>query len=206
MRANTFRTRARTVGPNWDKLAQRAVAIARTAQPEVLLGSIGPLFDCYRPDLSPGEGAREEHRALAELLAPHVDGFVCEAFPEAVEAIVAVDACVRTGLPTWLALTAGPSGDLMTPTMMGETARRAVASGATAVLVNCVAATRTLPYVEALAGCGVTIGAYANAAEWNGPKVGPDDYAALAARWAEAGAEIVGACCGTGPEWIRKLR
>ena len=32
-------------------------------------GSIAPVMDCYRPDLSPGEAARAEHRELVELLA-----------------------------------------------------------------------------------------------------------------------------------------
>lgn len=205
VRANTFRTRHRTVGARWRELASAAVDLARLARPRVLLGSIGPLFDCYRPDLSPGETSRAEHRALAEHLAPRVDGFVCEAFPAALEAAVAVEECVRAGKPTWVSLTAGPSGDLMTPASMRDGAKRAVDAGASAVLVNCVAATKTLPYVEALSGIGVPVGAYANAAEWYGPKVGPDDYAALARGWAAAGAEIVGACCGTGPEWIRAV-
>jgi len=88
---------------------------------------------------------------------------------------------------------------------MAAGAARVVDAGATAVLVNCVAATRTLPYVEALAGRGVTVGAYANAAEWNGTKLGPDDYASQALKWNAAGAEVIGACCGTGPEWIRSV-
>lgn len=204
-RANTFRTRLRTVGARWRELASAAVDIARGARPNVLLGSVGPIFDCYRPDLSPGEQSRAEHREIAQHLAPKVDGFVCEAFAAPHEAAVAVEECVRTGKPTWVALTAGPSAELMTPAQMRDAAKRCIDAGASAVLVNCVAASRTLPYVDAITGLGVPSGAYANAAEWNGPEVRPDDYAAFARTWADAGAEILGACCGTGPDWIRTL-
>ncbi len=199
VRANTFRTRERTVGARWAELARAAVALARRAEPAVVLGSLGPVFDCYAPDRSPGAAALPDHRALADVLAPLVDGFVCEAFPAPLEAEAAVAACVATGRPTWVAFTAGPSADLLGPAAMREGAKRAIGAGAAAVLVNCVAAPRTLAYVEAIAGLGVPAGAYANAAEWNGPKLGPDDYAAFVLRFRDAGAEILGACCGTEP-------
>lgn len=199
VRANTFRTRARTVGADWAALAARAVELARRAQPAVVLGSVGPLFDCYDPAASPGRAAEGEHRALADVLAPIVDGFVCEAFPAPVEAAVAVAACVATGRPTWVAFTAGPSANLLTPAAMRDAAKRARDVGASAVLVNCVAANLTLPYVEAIVGLGIPAGVYANAAEWNGPKRVPDDFAAYAVRFRDAGAEILGACCGTEP-------
>ncbi|MCZ6721142.1 MAG: homocysteine S-methyltransferase family protein [Proteobacteria bacterium] len=34
----------------------------------------------------------------------------------------------------------------------------------------------------------------------------PEDYAGEACRWVEAGVQIVGGCCGTGPEHIRALK
>src|ERR1700674_3522955 len=53
--ANTLRTKRRCVGPRWEELARRAVRIAREAVGELrVAGSLAPLEDCYRPDLSPG--------------------------------------------------------------------------------------------------------------------------------------------------------
>ncbi|APR86729.1 Homocysteine S-methyltransferase [Minicystis rosea] len=210
--ANTFRTKARQVGAAWEELAHRAVALARASVPSAhrVAGSIAPLEDCYRPDLSPHD-PRPEHRALARALAAaSVDILLCETFPHVGEALIAVEEAVATGLPVWVSFTAGPDGTLLTPEAIAAGAREAVRRGAGAVLVNCTAATRILPYVERLADAGVTFGAYANAgdpAEGIGWTEHGDvaRYAALAERWAACGATILGGCCGTGPAHMAAL-
>lgn len=214
--AATFRTTRRAAGEGWERLAHRAVEIARasTDSTHLVAGSIAPLEDCYRPDLSPAD-PRPEHRALARTLAgAGVDLLLCETFAHAGEALVALEEAVATGLPAWLALTAGPSADLMSPRAMADAAREAVGRGAQAVLVDCVPASRTLEYVEALAACelGVPIGAYANAGRADeGMGWGADErdaaarYLEHARRWVAAGASIVGGCCGTGPAHVAAL-
>ena len=84
--------------------------------------------------------------------------------------------------------------------------------GPQAVLVNCVPATRTRPYVEALAALGVPFGAYANAGDpeeglgWSAdPSAAAAAYCALANEWIDAGATLVGSCCGTGPAHVAAL-
>ena len=79
---NTFRTRPRDAGERWELLARRAVRLARDSVPagHRVAGSIAPLADCYRPDLSPTD-SRPEHRDLARLLAEEgVDLLLCETF------------------------------------------------------------------------------------------------------------------------------
>jgi S-methylmethionine-dependent homocysteine/selenocysteine methylase len=218
--ANTFRTKRRTLGEAWERLMLRAIEIVRGAVPadHRVAGSIAPLEDCYRPDLSPGAGSRAEHRELARaLVSAGVDLLLCETFPHVGEALVAVEEAVATGAPTWLALTAGPDASLLTPAELAKAAREASRRGACAVLVNCVPADRTLAYVEALANAdlGIPIGAYANAGRpddrvgWRAldeaPKEAAARYAAHARRWIDAGAAIVGSCCGTGPAHIAAL-
>jgi S-methylmethionine-dependent homocysteine/selenocysteine methylase len=215
--ANTFRTKRRTVGPRWEHLTRRAVDLARGAVPadHRVAGSIAPLEDCYRPDLSPTD-PRPEHRELAEALArAGVDVILCETFPHVGEALVAVDEAVRTGVPTWLSLTAGPNADLLDARAIAAAGREAVARGAAAVLVNCVRADRTLALIEPLADLGVPFGAYANAGApddrvgWQAndedPERAAERYAAFARSWVAAGATLVGSCCGTGPAHIRAL-
>jgi S-methylmethionine-dependent homocysteine/selenocysteine methylase len=210
--ANTFRTKRRQVGARWEELARRAVAIARAAVPSDhrVAGSIAPLEDCYRPDLSPLD-PRPEHRELCRALAAAgVDLLLCETFPHVGEALIATEEAVATGLPTWVAFTAGPDGALLSPAEVASGAREAARRGAAAVLVNCTAATRILPYVERLADIGVPFGVYANAgaaAEGIGWRPGSDTarYAKLAEAWMRAGATLIGGCCGTGPEHIRAL-
>jgi S-methylmethionine-dependent homocysteine/selenocysteine methylase len=213
--ANTFRTKARQAGDRWRALATRAVEIARASVPAEhrVAGSIAPLEDCYRPDLSPSD-PEPEHRELARALADAgVDLVLCETFPHPGEALAASRAALSTGLPVWLALTAGPNADLMSPATMRETARAAVDLGVAAVLVNCVPVLETLRFIEAIADLGVPFGAYANAGAADdeiGWRSDPDPrgverYATEARRWIDTGATLVGSCCGTAPAHIRTL-
>lgn len=211
--ANTFRTQPATLD-NWADAAATAVRLARDSVPSGhrVAGSMAPVADCYRPDLSPGEAARADHRALAEVLVETgCDLLLCETFAVRREALVAVEEALRTGAPTWLALTSGPEASLLSPVEIAAIAREAVALGASQVLVNCVAATRMAPFVNALAEAGLPFGVYANAGArqdavgW-GHQEGPDHYAALAEQWAAQGARTIGGCCGTSPAHIRAVR
>ena len=210
---NTFRTRRRLLPDDWERLARLAVRLVRDAVPagHRVAGSMAPLEDCYSPWLSPSD-PRPEHRELAQLLAAEgVDLLLCETFPHLDEAVVAVEEAVATGCETWASFTAGPDADLLTPAQIFEGAGRVVDAGATAVLVNCIPASRTLEFLEAVADCGVAFGAYANAGSadehmgWKPDPLAPRRYAELAQGWVERGATILGACCGTGPSHVAEL-
>jgi S-methylmethionine-dependent homocysteine/selenocysteine methylase len=219
--SNTFRTRRRAVGDRWEELARLAVRLARTGAAGAagapsghrVAGSIAPLEDCYRPDLSRGAASRDEHAELARVLADAgVDILLCETFAHSKEAAVAVEEAVRTGVETWVSLTAGPDASLMTPQAMRDAARACADNGARVVLVDCTPATKTMAYVEALASAGVSFGAYANAGDvgdaigWGADGgTGPARYAKLARAWVDAGATVIGGCCGTGPAHIESL-
>jgi S-methylmethionine-dependent homocysteine/selenocysteine methylase len=207
-RTNTFRARRRTAGADWERLARLAVRLAREgAAGGVVLGSVGPLEDCYRPDLAPEDDvARREHAELVRVLVDAgVDALICETFASPREAAIAAGACARTGKETWVSLTAGPSADLMTPAAMREAARACAGEGAAAVLVNCVAARLTLPYVDALVAVHDRVGVYANASAWNEPPISAAEYAEHARTWLAHGATIVGACCGNSEAVVRAL-
>jgi len=213
--ANTFRTQPRTLGEGWPEALGAAVRIARDAVTPgcAVLGSMAPIEDCYRPDLSPGSRARAQHREIASALATAgCDVLLCETFANGPEALVAVEAALATGLPVWLSLTAGPFGDLLSPAELAHIGKDAVSSGVERLLVNCVAATQIGAYVDAIAALGAPIGVYANADReedalgWGAtsPRAA-QAYADLAERWKGAGASVIGGCCGTGPLHIRAL-
>ncbi len=213
--ANTFRTQPRALGPAWESVLGRAVRIAReSVMPgQSVLGSMAPIEDCYRPDLSPGAAARAEHRAVASALAKAgCDRILCETFAHGTEASVAAEEALATGLPVWVSLTAGPFGDLLSPRALAEIAEALASSGIERLLLNCIAATRMDAYLDALGSLSVPIGVYANAGReeealgWgsSGPRAA-QAYADLAERWTNAGATVVGGCCGTGPLHIRAI-
>ena len=119
---------------------------------------------------------------------------------------------MRTGLPVWLSLTAGPFGDLLSPGELVTIARRVASSGVERLFVNCIAATKMQAYVDVIASLGIPFGVYANAgAEREGLGWGATDasaakaYAELARGWVHAGATVIGGCCGTGPPHIEAL-
>lgn len=213
--ANTFRAQPRIFPDRWGRLVRRAVDLARAGALGLpVAGSIAPIQDCYRPDLSPPD-ARLFHTQMArELAGAGCDLLVCETFPAVREGLSAAEEAAATGLPTWLSFTAGPDGSLLSTREVTAAAREASRTGVGAVLINCTRATLTLPYVETLAdacaGTPVRFGAYANAGVpsdgcgWADPD-GPRRYADLAEGWVAAGATIVGSCCGTGPEHTAEL-
>ncbi|QDT12388.1 homocysteine S-methyltransferase family protein [Planctomycetes bacterium K23_9] len=220
--ANTFRTKRRSVGDRWKQLTAAAIQMTRQliGTEMRVAGSIAPLQDCYRRDLSPADSDPKttaiEHREMAmELAQCGCDLLLCETFPHPGEALIAVQQAVQTGKPTWLSLSAGPDGDLLTPAEVAQCARRAVDAGVEAVLVNCIGATWTLPFVEAIAraNLGVPIGAYANAGRtsesipWNDSSdKSTAAYRELAKTWVDAGATILGGCCGTTPAHTASLQ
>lgn len=215
--ACTFRTQPR-VCPDFRERARLAVAIARGAVPSShrVAGSLAPIADCYRADLAPPLGeARPLHRALAAALAEAgVDLVLCEAFPRADELAVAVEEVARLGVLAWASLTAGPDAALLSPAELAAGARIARAAGAEVVLVNCVDVARIEPYVEALAESGGPFGVYANAGLVGEAAASASDerraavaraFERVAARAADLGASVVGACCGARPSHVRAI-
>ena len=225
-RANTFRTQKRIFPDKWEELTAKAVQICRDAISSggggAVAGSIAPLEDCYRPDLSPAHPAAEHCEMARALAEAGCDMLICETFPSAREGLIALEQAAGTGLPVFISFTAGPKADLLTPRQMRDAARTAAGLGAMAVMVNCTPASKTLAYVRALAeGVAgvphkVAVGAYANAGSadekmgWMNPTEkdvakAARRYADLAEKWVEAGARVVGSCCGTGPGHIAEL-
>ncbi len=215
--ANTFRTQPRHFPQEWRSLLRQAVGLARQGclPGQVVAGSMAPLLDCYSPWLSPPEPG-PEHAQVAQALAEEgVDLLLVETFPHIGEALSAVEQALATGLPTWLALTPGPEGDLLGPAEVARAAVQAAEMGVEAVLVNCLPARRALEWLLPLreAVPELPVGVYANAGHpreglgWEAdPSLAGAAYAELARQWVEAGARIVGSCCGTGPETITATR
>lgn len=204
----TFRTTPRVLGAGWSEALRRAVVLARAGSSgrACVAGSIAPLEDCWRPDLSPGRAGKEEHALVAQALADAgCDLLLCETFAAVDEAVGATEAGVETGLPVWTSLTPGYLADLLTPAQVGQGGRRVCEAGAAAVLVNCVPVERALEYVAALrqgVPAGTSIGCYANAGLGSPSQESLLAYAEAAQHWIEAGACIVGGCCGTWPAHI----
>ena len=227
----TFRTHRRSLakaglGDRWRELTLRAVEIAQRARDKVnsnarVFGSVAPLEDCYQPELmpSPDECLAEHAAMIGDLVDGGVDMILIETMNNLREAEAAARAarerapgrfilsfCTRSDGPPGILLSGEPMVDLVP--LMSE----AFAAG-----VNCIgpgSVHRQVALLRGLLPAQVRIIAYANVGEPNpgdGSKwidtdaADPVKYAECAMQWRDAGASILGGCCGTTPEHVRAL-
>jgi len=222
--ANTFRTHARSLRPaglagRAAELTETAVRLAREAADDraLVVGSQAPLEDCYSPHLVPEDAALEcEHAEMARHLArAGVDGILVETQNTVREAVAATRAAAATGLPVLVSFVCGADGRLLSGERLGEAVRAVLPFRPVAVLVNCAPAPDVSRMLEELAeaASGLPFGAYANVGRldphggWQDTDaVDPLRYAEYVRAWVQAGARLVGGCCGTTPEHIRRVR
>jgi S-methylmethionine-dependent homocysteine/selenocysteine methylase len=217
------------------KLADLAGRMARKAAEGAahsvrVAGSIPPLFGSYRPDLFDEAKAPALIRTLIDGLSPHVDLWLAETQSSLAEARFARTALAGDKRPFWVSFTLDDDNhDLARPKLRsGECVAAAVTAmlelGVDAVLFNCsqpeimegaVDAARAVREVH---GFKARIGIYANAFPPQRDEAAneglsdiradltPARYAQFAKVWLQHGADIVGGCCGIGPEHIAGIK
>lgn len=220
---NTFRTNRRALaGRNFSafELTLRAVATAKEAVAEfgrstIVAGSLSTLEDCYRPDLvPPADECIDEHcERIEHLVEGGVDVLLIETMNCIREAEIAARIAVATGLPTWVSFVCDLNGRILSGESLIYAAKILMPLGVRALGVNCMPAhTLTKPLRELRAICGedFPLMAYGNIGHvddeqgWvNTDSTDPNGYLQNARTWP---AQIIGACCGSTPEHIRKLR
>lgn len=204
-------------------------ACSRSGRRPRFAGSLPPLETSYRADLVKGEEeAHEGYRRIASVLARRVDLIICETMASSQEALWAGEAASDTGCEFWVSWTL--HGNRMNTLPSGESLADAFAAlgelKPAAYLVNCCGANFVGAGVEVLAGLtDDPVGGFANAenvAPGDGVEgvevdpesaqmvgaipLDPEAYASEVRQWLDAGATIVGGCCRTRPEHIRRLR
>ncbi|MEO7752623.1 MAG: homocysteine S-methyltransferase [Terracoccus sp.] len=210
-----------------ERLITRSVTLAREVRDELgathpgllVAASVGP-YGAFLADGSeyrgrygvPASRLRDFHGPRLELLAAAgPDVLAVETVPDADEAEVLVALLDDLGVPAWFCYSvsegrtnAGQSLDEAYAVLSGSSS--VVAAG-----VNCSAQSEVGGALRAARGAtGLPGIAYPNrggvwdgvAKEWVGPE-GLD--LGLVASWAEAGAGLIGGCCGTGPADIAAL-
>ncbi|MBI2459987.1 MAG: bifunctional homocysteine S-methyltransferase/methylenetetrahydrofolate reductase [Candidatus Rokubacteria bacterium] len=183
-----------------------------------VLGSIGPLGKYLRPlgGVTPEE-ARQAFGEQAEgLLEGGVDGFILETFSDPAELALAV-AAVRavSDLPILAQTTYSDDGVTFLGQPPSEVARLLRDLPVQVIGANCSVGPSVLQQViEQMApeagGCYLSVLPNAGLPSRVGDRLiylaSPAYFAASVDRLLEAGARIVGGCCGTTPEHIRAMR
>jgi len=227
--ADTFRTTPRALAKagragEVARLVERAVSLAREAAGRVrgarevlVAGALAPLEDCYRPDLAPGaEQAEREHAEQAVRLARQgVDLILIETMNTIAEARAALRGAKPAGVPVLVSFICKSEREIWNGESLADAVRAVEPFKPDAILVNCVSPGVVADCLgEMSRATRFPLGCYPNAGEpnmaegtWNfDPQWTPERFAGAAAGWVARGAQIVGGCCGIGPDHIRALR
>lgn len=179
--------------------------LTTTGKPLEPVGTLSyqALFDVYR----------EQIEALAEA---GVDLLVAETMMSVDETVCAVEAAQSVcDLPVMCSLTMEADGHLLFGGSAVEAVETLQAVGASAVGLNCsvgpdqleavvrgMKAVATVPVI-AKPNAGMPVMDEHGMAHYT---MSPEDFARAMIRLVDAGASVVGGCCGTGPEYIRALK
>ncbi|MBT1075316.1 bifunctional homocysteine S-methyltransferase/methylenetetrahydrofolate reductase [Geobacter grbiciae] len=219
-----------TFGANWTKLSAigldkrereiilRGARLAREAaegSDAFVAGSMGPLVRVKgdERELSPAETTEIFRRQALALAEGGVDLLILETFTDLGQILCALTAARETGLPVVANMAFLENGRLAGGADVERAARELTDAGADVVGANCGAGPlEVLGTIRRMArATRLPIAAYPNSGfpEYvNGRHVyrtTPDYFAERAAEMVGAGAGLVGGCCGTTPEHIRRL-
>ncbi|WP_296077606.1 homocysteine S-methyltransferase family protein [uncultured Agrobacterium sp.] len=195
-------------------------------------GSLPPIFGSYEPENFDASRVQDYLRVLVDNLEPFVDVWLGETLSLIAEGEAVREAVAKTGKPFWISFTlddeAAQLNGAEPKLRSGETVRAAAewiaGSGAAALLFNCSkpevmkAAVETAANTFKEKGVSLEIGVYANAFEGeqgdsaaneglHGTRTDLTDdvYSRFACTWADAGATMIGGCCGIGAAHIHKV-
>lgn len=212
----------------YHSLHLRALAEAHeakaTAGRGMIAGSMGPLGESYRPDLTPPVALSAPlYAEKARILAPHVDVILLETLSSLGLAESALKGAQAAGLPVWLSVSVHDrDGSKLRSGEPISGLRDLIAAYPTAaVLANCSMPEAMLAALQELARMGLPFGAYANgfseisslplpdtndAPDYtHRHDLTPEKYSDFVMQWIDLGATIVGGCCEVGPAHIRHL-
>jgi S-methylmethionine-dependent homocysteine/selenocysteine methylase/SAM-dependent methyltransferase len=208
---------------HWMDVARRGVRLARAAAEEA--GRVEEVAVAFsiNGDVDTPDG-RETIRLLARAFEEDRPDMILLETLSLVRSstYTTVEALLDTGLPVWLSFRrcrhgvcgvygehwGGPEGDAF-----GRAARRFEEMGVRALAINCMPPDHVTGMLSWLRDfTDLPLGVYPNlgylsAAGWrHETSIGGPEYAELARQWRGEGAQIIGGCCGVGPEHLAAAR
>lgn len=195
-------------------------------------GSLPPIFGSYEPQNFDPSRVQDYLKVLVDGLEPHVDVWLGETLSLIAEGEAVRVAISNSNKPFWISFTLsddeeqvlGGEPKLRSGELVKDAAIWAATSGASALLFNCSKPEVMRRAVETAAtvfhekGVALEIGVYANAFEGeqgdsaaneglHGTRADltDDAYSRFACSWADAGATMIGGCCGIGAAHIHQV-
>jgi S-methylmethionine-dependent homocysteine/selenocysteine methylase len=213
------------------QLARLAATLAKDVSlkhPNVhVAGCLPPPLGSYRPDLFDEQRAEDIYQTLYSAQHDHVDLWMVETLSSIAEFKSAQTVLSSSTLPSYYAFSLQDTIKEAACIRSGETVTDAIQAvinaGENKVLFNCSMPEVMLQAVVDAKLCAakqskeIELGVYANNFTAIDPdhqantlfqaerSVSPDEYLRFARQWYDAGATIIGGCCGIGPEHIKRL-
>ena len=196
----------------------KAVEIARKSvmSPIEIIGSIGPLEDCYLPDLFPGvDIALSEFFQLGTWLTEiGVDILMLETMNSIKETRIALDALKDFELPIWVSFVLKDENHLLSGEELFDALIVLTGYHIDMLLLNCNPLKRTRRAVDNVVdNWSDSWGVYPNLGRG---EPAPDGhitkhetmvkYLSVIEYARDKGASILGACCGSSPEHIIEIK
>lgn len=228
---NTFPTARHVLEPagmgeQFRELNIRAVTLAKEARENAaeravfIAGSISTFTARYDYGYEPrAETARANYREQAEVLAESgVDVIALEMMRDVEQTTYAMEAAVAMGLPVWVGFSCKTTDEGTVVLWDGEhTLVDALEMlhplGASLVSIMHTLTEDTPAALREVSKCwSGPVGAYPHSGEFIMPNwqfldvLTPADFATQAQGWLEMGVQLIGGCCGIGPEHIRLLK
>ncbi|REG84301.1 homocysteine S-methyltransferase family protein [Marinomonas pollencensis] len=213
-------------------LAEQAAIIARdvakkASQKVLVAGSLPPPFGSYRPDLFENDRAFDILNSLYEAQAPYVDLWLVETISSVQEAKVSASLLSKASQPCYYSFTLSDDEKEVATLRSGEPLSDALdailAEKTEGIFFNCsvpeviAQAIRETAVRVAESAKQINIGAYANSfapipvdhkaneGAHASRDLTPEEYLEFAKQWHTLGANIIGGCCGIGPQHIELL-
>ena len=221
------------LGHRLEELTSLSIDIAKEAKKESgknikIAASLPPLDTSYRPDLV-GDitSIEKKYMEIVDIVKDRVDLIIIETMSSSMEASGALSACAKADIEVWLGYTLQgirknilPSGENLI-----DAINKVKHFNISAYVINCSSANITTEAIKLLSNeIDKPFGGYANSVNVNQIIDGDDevdnaedlqvenqqlineiDYSVIVKNWIDNGATIVGGCCGTSPEHIKKI-
>lgn len=224
--ANTFRTTPRAyekIGLSIHDAEERAflslksaIEIAKKADNGIqVLGSIAPLEDCYMPELFPGKkiAIKEFTQLGLWLKEAGSDAIILETMNSLLETLSALNAVSRLGLPVWVSFHMFDSKNICSGELLSDVIPHLYNYPVDCLLINCNNLNITTSAVDNIVDkWAKDWGVYPNLGIGNpspnaiiNKTYSNENFLFVIQKVVNAGASIIGGCCGSTPEHISLL-
>lgn len=228
---NTFRTQRRTFekanynynGLDFTETAKEltniAVDIAEDARMEsdkevLIAGCIAPLEDCYHPELVPDTDTlcTEHDEHINNLIDAGVDLLWAETMGTVKEISAVVNQLHKTDKEYCISMLCKNDKELYSGELIKDAVSIIEKFSPVAILINCIHPSAVEKIILQLKKMTEKpLGVYANIGDPDKKSnelvktVPPDEYFEYVKHWIALGVKIIGGCCGTTPDYIKKI-